>query len=590
MRKRERAPRAVACALAVAAVACGGPGRPADAEGAPIDDTGGLPPLDLAVVGSAAKVRPTDVVAGAAAATLVAARNEFESFQIAVRATDAPVEGLTVSWGRPLAGPGGAVIPATHVTIHAERYVDVKTPSDVEGAPGRWPDALVPTVDTLVGEARSAFPIDVPAGECRVAWIDVLVPADAKPGVYQGSVMVRAEGRASSVPVRLTVLSFTLPSTASLRSSFGFSDLCRAFDPARCAADPDFRATLRQRFVQAALDDRVTLATPYAIQLTRGRSYGVDEFRRYFLPLLRGEGPTRLRGARLTTFRVNSHTDRNITGWEEELEADGVGDVAYVWSCDEPHFAPVLGDPAGNWRLCGAKLEADAAAWPAAPKMVTTHLQSSEDAGTTSRIDILTLNVELLHGPPGSDFPGDQRPLYDGFLADGARPRQLWLYSACGSHGCVPEKDAIRRGWAGGYQIDGPASQTRAMPWIVFTHRMQGLFYYDTVQLLATAWDDQYRYTGNGEGTLFYPGTPDRIGGATPIPIESIRLKLLRDGFEDYELLKFAHDRGRGAEALRIARGLFPAPYDATRSDAQIQAARTALARLVAGITGGPRP
>jgi len=61
----------------------------------------------------------------------------------------------------------------------------------------------------------------------------VLVPADATPGVYRGSVMVRAEGRASSVPVLLTVLSFTLPSTARLKSSFGFSDLCRAFDPVR---------------------------------------------------------------------------------------------------------------------------------------------------------------------------------------------------------------------------------------------------------------------------------------------------------------------------------------------------------------------
>jgi hypothetical protein len=36
---------------------------------------------------------------------------------------------------------------------------------------------------------------------------------------------------------------------------------------------------------------------------------------------------------------------------------------------------------------------------------------------------------------------------------------------------------------------------------------------------------------------LFYPGRPDRIGGRTDIPIESIRLKLIREGMEDYEYL-----------------------------------------------------
>jgi hypothetical protein len=552
--------------------------------------SGGPPTLDVAVFGSAAKIRPTDSVTGATSAVLVAARNEFESFQLAIRAVGAPVQGVTVSWDHPLVGPEGFTIPAANVTVYAERYLDVKVPSDVEGAPGRWPDALVPAVDTLVGEPRNAFPIEIPDGESRVAWIDVLVPPDATPGEYVGSVTVRAGGRSTTVPVRLIVLSFTLPSTTSLKSSFGFSDLCRAFDPVRCDGDSDFRATLRQRFVQAALDDRVTLATPFAIQLTRGRTYGVDEFRTYFLPFLKGEGPTRLPGAHLTTFRVNSHTDRNITGWQDELEADGVVDLAYVWSCDEPQFSPVLGDPAGNWRICRAKLEADGSVWNDAPKMVTAHIQGSQDAGDTSLIDIITLNIELLHGPPGSDFPGDQRPLYDTFLADRSRPKQLWLYSACGSHGCVPEKDAVRRGWAGGYQIDGPASQTRAMPWIAFTHRMQGLFYYDTVQLLATAWEDQYRYTGNGEGTFFYPGTPDRIGGQTTIPVESIRLKFLRDGFEDFEYLEFARAHGREADAMQIARALFPAPYDTSRTDEEVQTARLALARLVAEITGGPRP
>jgi hypothetical protein len=37
-------------------------------------------------------------------------------------------------------------------------------------------------VDPLYGQARRAFPVDVPAGENRVAWVDVLVPPKAPAG------------------------------------------------------------------------------------------------------------------------------------------------------------------------------------------------------------------------------------------------------------------------------------------------------------------------------------------------------------------------------------------------------------------------
>lgn len=43
---------------------------------------------------------------------------------------------------------------------------------------------------------------------------------------------------------------------------------------------------------------------------------------------------------------------------------------------------------------------------------------------------------------------------------------------------------------------------------------------------------------GNGEGTLFYPGRPDKIGGNDHIPVSSLRLTLIREGNEDYECVK----------------------------------------------------
>jgi hypothetical protein len=590
---------ALTALAALALAGCGGSssGEPHPDEfpdSSPIEGTEHLPPLDLAVLGSTAKVRPHETAEGPTNAVLFAARNEFESFQVAVNASAGSLRNLTVSLRGPLSGPRGAAIPAANVLVYRVGYYGVVTPSDLEGAAGRWPDPLIPAVDPLYGEARNAFPVDVPAGENRVAWVDVLVPQDAPPGVYRGTVDVRADGFASRVPVQLTVLAFTLPSTATLKSAFGLTDgTCTGLGHGKgaCDSDPALRARVRQLFVRTALDNRITLAHPQSTRITAGDQASVDEFRSYFLPFFQGTAETRLPGARLTTLQVNRHTDRNIAGWRAEVELQGLGDRAFVWSCDEPHFFPDYFDPAGNWAACRGRLEADHASWPAAPKLVTAHVQSSDRHHSTHLFDIMVLAVELLHGPERTQwYSGDQRPLYDRFLADGARPKELWLYSACGSHGCTRNDDEYTRGWAGGYQIDGPASQTRAMPWLAFSYRMSGTLYYDTVEQLARAWDDQYRYTGNGEGTFFYPGTPGRIGGTHPIPIESMRMKFLRDGYEDYEYLRFLSDHGRAADAERIARALFPAPFQTTRTDAEIQAARRELASLVAAMTGGPLP
>src|SRR5207248_1384412 len=110
-------------------------------------------------------------------------------------------------------------IPANNVTIYREDYYNVVVASDQEGAAGLWPDVLIPAVEPLFGQQRNAFPIDVPAGENRVAWVDVLVPQDAATGTYSGSITVSGNNFTTSVPVQLTVFNATLPSTATLRSA-----------------------------------------------------------------------------------------------------------------------------------------------------------------------------------------------------------------------------------------------------------------------------------------------------------------------------------------------------------------------------------
>jgi hypothetical protein len=94
-------------------------------------------------------------------------------------------------------------------------------------------------------------------------------------------------------------------------------------------------------------------------------------------------------------------------------------------------------------------------------------------------------------------------------------------------------------------------------------------------------WVNQFNFGGTGDGTLFYPGTPNRIGGQTEIPVESLRMKGIRDGMEDYELLAMAQGLGLGNQATQIAAGVFPKTYQATTSPQAIDAARAELAQLI---------
>ena len=65
--------------------------------------------------------------------------------------------------------------------------------------------------------------------------------------------------------------------------------------------------------------------------------------------------------------------------------------------------------------------------------------------------------------------------------------------------------------------------------------------------------DQQLIAGGNGEGTLFYPGRPDKIGGKDHIPVSSLRLTMIREGNEDYEYMILAAAKVGRAKVLAAA-------------------------------------
>ncbi len=567
-------------------------------------------PSRVSVHGSMTVIRPDRTTPpGRSTARLVAARNEFESFQVAVEGGRAGRDEVRLSLaGEDLTGPEGATIPGANVTMSREAPYLVSFASDREGEPGEWYDALIPEVDPYYGEDRRAFPFDIPARGKLVAWVDILVPRGVPAGLYRGEVVVTQGGGGSTlatIPIRLTVIDYTMPSTSSLRSLFLSTneyepeEPCEAHDGTSCSPDSERGWLLHYLYSRAGLENRVTVANPSPVRTPDFADPRQRElFHRFVDPLLDGVAADppgigleemRLKGARLTTMWAGLGEDcvgPCLDGWRGLLGSRTFAERFVYYVCDEPN------DDAEYWAECAARA---AAAGTEVPLLVTATIADAVLHGATAYIDVLVANVKAI----APEDAGDTRPLYDDYLA-GEPGRELWLYTSCESHGCGPDTTCAEPepptsetdGWPG-YVIDQPASQARAMGWIAYEYDVTGELYYSATWSLEDAWTSQCVFGGNGDGTLFYPGRPEGylgsaasvIGGRTDIPIESLRLKRIRDGREDYEYLRELESRGRGGRARAVAEGLIGArevaSREATFSQADLDAARCELARML---------
>jgi hypothetical protein len=526
------------------------------------------------VASSTEKILPGETARADRIARISAARNEFEAFQVVVTGTARGVEASASV----LSGPDGATL--AEPTLYAERFMNITRVSAPDGGTGRWPDALVPAVDEVAGEKRNAFPFDIRRNESHAIWAEVFVPANAVAGLYKGSVTISIAGRtAAVVPVELTVWGFALPSTASLRSAFGLT--WGALPSGHNFPDWDVAtfATLRARYGQLALDHRVTIS-----RHDDGVWNDFDHFDRYYGPLMDGTARTRLAGARLTAVEYLGGLEdvASLRRWATHYRSRGWFDRLFQYTCDEPPQTCAWADI--QRRALAAKT-----ADPEFRTLVTTTIWDAQAGGVAneatgeSAIDIIVPVVNFMDDKPGSPIAGSQRRRYDAFLARSEPPpNELWMYQSCMSHGCGTSSTEFT-GWPS-YMIDATAVRNRAMQWILFRYATSGELYWETAFafLGGDAWTDQWDFTGNGDGTLFYPGTPAKIGGTSHIPVASIRLKMIREGMEDYEYLKLVSDLGDPAFAAAEAAQLFPHPYSAGDvSAARLLAARERLARRI---------
>ncbi|RSN11601.1 hypothetical protein DMB42_13560 [Nonomuraea sp. WAC 01424] len=137
-----------------------------------------------------------------ASITLRAARGENEAAQILVRST-AAATGVRVTAGA-LNGPGGAVIPASAITVRREYNHPRISKIGVYQNP---PDGGTAYYDSLMENTSQSLAANL----TQPYHYSVRVPASQTPGAYTGTATVRSDGGDVTVNVAVTVYDVTIP-------------------------------------------------------------------------------------------------------------------------------------------------------------------------------------------------------------------------------------------------------------------------------------------------------------------------------------------------------------------------------------------
>src|SRR3954471_5011512 len=123
----------------------------------------------------------------------------------------------------PAPGLRASVRGKAPIELYRVGTIFLEHPSGPEGTTGEWPDALIPVRDSVYGEERRAFPVDVAGGRAQAVFVEACAPRGGSAGRASGTVKLSWRGGSLDVPVDLRVRGFDLPATPALVTAFGFS-------------------------------------------------------------------------------------------------------------------------------------------------------------------------------------------------------------------------------------------------------------------------------------------------------------------------------------------------------------------------------
>ena len=504
--------------------------------------------------------------------TADACRNEFVSAQLAVRANEllSDVRASVL----PLRHESGAM--GVHAVARFVGFVPVRsnTPDTADAelvctAPCQVPDPL------LLDET-----IAVEAGTTQPVWLTVFVPPDAPAGRWRGSVTVSTDREKVEVPLTLTVHPVVLPSERSLwvtnwmnlhnfASFYGtelyterFWQVVEAF--ARSMGEhrqnvvlcPNDLVHIRQQadgslaFDYTDYDRWVgTFDRAGCAKVIEGGHLG-----------RRGEGKWETPWFEWRKFKVQRR-DGSATELDPEMVVrELVKSLAAHtkqrgWS--DRFVLHVVDEPAPHTEEDYKRKTLLVREW--APGVRLLEAMSLMDA--RGFLDIWVPQLSHFH---------EHEENY--LRMRGEAGVELWFYTCMYPTGLYPNRF-----------LDFSLLKTRILHWINWRYDLTGYLHWGLNFWADDPFDgDRIREDlPPGDCWIVYPG-PDG-------PLDSIRWEQMREGIQDYELLRLldqrAGEKGKlGGRADEICAGLVPDPVSYSRNHEDLRAARRAVIAALAGL------
>ncbi len=547
-------------------------------------------------VGESTKVKPGDQPqeknlawnGAAKTVTLGSARNEYVAFQIIIHSGPDELKDVTVV-AADFKGQGGAVIPIGNIDLFLEHYLNVKVTSRgdsthiAHGATaGEHPTQMVP-----FNARKFGAPFGVAPGRNQPVWVDIYVPEDTVPGLYNGTFQVKIGGVVvSEIKVALTVWNFTLPHETHFRTFlYTGPENLRWGHHLKVASDDPSMDPLYDAYFQMAHQHRLNFHP------TGGSGFEevFGRFSKYYDGSAFKDRVGRGVGQNIALITPEGNTEKEFKAFARKIvekceeirelpqgrakrpaEPQLFQVVSYIW--DEPHSDR---DFAESKKRCKWVREA-------VGKKLLTFIATPQwrryDAG----------DVDIFSEPAAADIPKIV-----------ARGSAVWAVN--GGYGAGPYVDSpgyggrsiVLMNWKmklGGWQfwdccywVDKQCLRKRG-----FTHAKANA---NPEQWLTDVWNnpmtfDETRKPGyperyairiNGDGVLFYPGYEAGING----PIASYQMKSLRRGAQDYEYLWLLCAAGKEKEAEAVLASVCPAPGEWSEDPERWEKARWDWAGLI---------
>ena len=509
--------------------------------------------VDIAILPNNIKTKQDEELPGNSASVLTAnmAKNEAEGMQFVLR-FDADVKNVKCEVS-PLVNASGEMLEK--VEMFRQHYVTIRAGSTIyKDVSGKLADGLIPMYDGSDG-ALDNTKIDVDANLNQGYWVTVTSAENQSAGTYTGTVTVTYDGADPVyIPVSVEVWDFSIPTENSYTTAFALWYTPEYYYLHGNCTSADAVA-INEMYYEFFLDYRITSTyIPYqdpVLNLENEDDY-IETIRRY---VEREE----VNGYNIP-LEWNGNTGAIYTPTNSEilirLQEEGLLDKGYLYNIDEPiiplnasgeldtsniHYQKLSRYAMDVYRLMidlyGAKPIDQWRQYPL-PSIVTTACPELESFvkdwcplwyqdSQTNKYDIRMMSEEEIRRR----------------RAEGST---MWWY------GCVTPSEPYPT-----YHIQDDLITARLVHWMQRDAGVTGEIYWATtlwgiwkggdgqVHYDIDVWNNPYTIQSDvaGDGLLAYPGTvtDEYVGRNVPVP--TIRLETIRDGFEDYEYLTMLEEK-----------------------------------------------